>query len=381
MYIKGIQVKGNLNMVRIVQTFFILSFLLLVGCSRLDLHLAEKAYAQAKTTKQAEPIIVALSTLAMLAPELYQSKLNSAQMALVELQKAKSYMAESNFYLAYLASHMSYRTLPTKESKSVLIQVGRKLRYLLNVQANIVKSFQYLPKSIPALLSKYKNKPAVEWDLIEVNSVIEQFVSSAKAIKRSLTIIELEKGTSLSAEIKQWQLALHSQLQMINQIKTHLINLALYSSANVLEKINVQLTEDSANLLSLVRENLAEEAMRPNFIKANEAYQPYYHLNENLALASSSSRGNSHATWYSSWHSIEVEILESSASFSEYPLVFTDRAKKLSLFKDEAMTTELNLEQGFFKLNSFIGNHQAIYSLIDKLNRDRMILNYGEPSA
>lgn len=379
MYIKGIKEKGSLNMVRAVQYFLILSLLLLVGCSRIDLHLAEKQYEQAKATNQAEPIIAALSTLAMLAPEVYQAKLNLAQTAVIKLHEAKLYIANSNYYLAFIASHESYRALPTIKSKKILIKTGVKIRYLLDAQASIVKSFQHLPKSIPALLSKYENKPALEWDLIEVNSVIEQLVSSAKAIKRSLTIIDLEKGASLSAEIKQWQLAIQHQLQMINDIQKYLIHLALHKSAKVLEDINIQLTQESINLLSLVRESLAEDAMRPNFNKANESYQPYYDLNENLALASSSSRGNRHATWYHHWHNIELQVLATSSSFSEYPLTFTERAKQLKIYKEKLVLPNVN--KGFLNLDSFIGGHQAVYSLIDKLHRDRMILNYGESSV
>ncbi|WP_019029164.1 hypothetical protein [Colwellia piezophila] len=366
-------------MVGVVQYILILSLLCLAGCSRIDLHLAENAYAEAKATKQAKPIIAALNTLTMLAPEVYQAKLNSAQMAVINLQRAKSYIAKNNYYLAFIASHESYRALPTIKSKKILIKTGVKIRYLLDAQAGIVKSFQNLPKSIPALLSKYENKPALEWDLIEVNSVIEQLVSATKAMNSSLKIIEGEQGANLSVEIKKWQLAIQNQLQMINDIQKYLIHLALYKSANVLEDMNNKLTQETVNLLSLVRESLAEAAMRPNFIKANEAYQPYYHLNENLALASSSSRGNSHAVWYQHWHSLELQVLAMSSSFSQYPLAFTERAKQLKLYKAKLVLP--NMSNGFLKLSLFIGKHQAVYSLIDKLHRDRMILNYGESSV
>lgn len=83
----------------------------------MDLYLAEKSYREALSTQMSKPIIASLKTLTLLDPGKYQEKLSSAEKAITELQKAKYYMVESNFYLAYLVSHKSYRTLPTKESK------------------------------------------------------------------------------------------------------------------------------------------------------------------------------------------------------------------------------------------------------------------------
>lgn len=347
----------------------------------MDLYLAEKSYREALSTQMSKPIIASLKTLTLLDPGKYQEKLSLAEKAITELQKAKYYMVESNFYLAYLVSHKSYRTLPTKESKNTLINSGLKLRYVVSVQANIVKSFQYLPKKIPELLSKYQRLPILEWDLIEINSAIGQLGKAAKALNTSLLVIEREKNSRLFPEIKKWKTDIHNQLEMINQTQQHLINIALGSSAGVLEKLNVELTEASANLLSLVREGLAEAAMRPYFVKAKIDFEPYANLAINLSLASSSTQRNSHAKWYRHWSSIEIEVLENSGSFSEYPRTFPDREKALSFFKKASKRRMPDLEQGFLKLGLFVSKHENIYGLIEKLSRDRMILDYGQSSS
>lgn len=361
--------------------FLSFSILLLTGCSKVDLHFAEKAYQEAKSTQNSKATITALTTLAALSPEEYQGQLDSAKIAITQLQQAKLYLAESNYYLAYLNGHSSYRTFPTKESKAVLLEAGAKIRFVVDVQANIVKSFTHLPKSITKVLVKYQNQPVLEWDVIEINAVIGQLGKAASVINSSLAIIEREESKLEFPEIETWRTGINNQLIIINKIQMHLINIALCSSANMLEQLNVQLSEDSTNLLSLVREALAEEAMRPNFIKAKEEYEPYENLAINLSLASSLAQRNTHAKWYSHWKSIEVQVLEGSDSFSDYPALFSTRAKQLSAFKAEAKKSIPNVSQGFSSLDLFMSKYGTIYDLIDKLNRDRMILNYGSSSV
>lgn len=365
----------------LTKLFFFFSILLLGGCSKVDLHFAEKAYQEAKVSQNSKATITVLTTLAVLSPEEYQSQLDSAKIAITQLQQAKLYLAKNNYYLAYLNGHGSYRSFPTQESKAVLLEAGANIRYVVDVHANIVKSFTYLPKLITDILVKYQNQPVLEWDIIEINTVIGQLGKAASVMNRSLAIIEHEQSKLAFPEIETWQAGINNQLAIVNKIQTHLINIALCSSANMLEKLNVQLSEDSSNLLSLVREALAEEAMRPNFIKAKEEYEPYANLNANLSLASSLAQRNTHAKWYSDWKSIEVQVLEGGDSFSDYPMLFADRAKQLSVFKKEVKKLMPNIKQGFSSLDLFMSNYETIYDLIDKLNRDRMILNYGSSSA
>jgi len=116
-----------------------LSLLVLAGCSRFEQNQAENSYQKAQTSQDSQLILAALNTLVKIDPATYQSKLNSAQMAISQLKKAQSYMAEGDFYLAYLASHESYRALPTKKSKAILIKAGIKLRYLVDVNTRLFK--------------------------------------------------------------------------------------------------------------------------------------------------------------------------------------------------------------------------------------------------
>ncbi len=315
--------------------------------------------------------------MAILDSLLYQSKLDEAKFAVVELQKAKSFLADNKIYLSYLASHSLYRTLPTNESKEVLLNVGAQLRYLLDVQTNIVKSFDSLPISLSLVISEYQNQPVLEWDVIKVNNLIEQLGIAAKYLNSSLTLLERENRLVLSPEITEWQLAIRNQLKMIKQVGHYVIHLALSSSAIALEILNADLTENSANLLSLVREELAQETMQPYFNKANQAYQPYFNLNENLALASSTARRNTHASWYKGWSHIEKEVLESRTPFSTYPITSSNRANKLRTFINKVNNMKPNSELGFTSLTMFKMQYDNVYNLIDKLNKDRTLLNYG----
>ena len=361
----------------IVKNLLITLLVLLTACSPIELYQAENIYQEAKATKNEKLIIASLQSLVMLDPQRYQGKLDKANLAVLELQKANALVTENNLYEAYLASHASYRQLPTIASKAVLIKVGGELRYLLDVHSNVVKSFELLPTSLAAVISKYQNQPVLEWDVIKVNSIIEQLGLAGKALHRSLVILERKKATELSPEIVLWKIAIQNQLKMINQVEQHVINLALSSSSIELEKHNAELTENSANLLSLVREELAQETMQPHFIKANREYQLYFNLNENLALASSSTRRNTHAAWYKDWNHIEKEVLESRAPFSSYLTASSNRANKLRTFINKVKNIRPNLELGFSNLNLFMIQNENTYNLIEKLQRDRMLLNYG----
>ncbi|PKI17765.1 hypothetical protein [Colwellia sp. 12G3] len=361
----------------IVKSLFVLSLISLIACSPIELYQAENTYEEAKLSKNGKRILASLTLLATLDSSQYKNKLDEAKLASLELQKAKSFLAEDHIYLAYLSSHDSYRTMATTESKDVLLKVGGQLRYLLDVQSNIAKSFDNLPTPLSTVILKYQNQSVLKWDVIKINSVMEQLGQAAKFISHSLSILEREKGAGLSPEITQWQLAIESQLKMINQVEQYLINLALSSSAIELEKLNAELTNNSENLLSLVREELAQETMQPHFIKANKEYQRYFNLNENLSLASSPTRRNSHASWYKDWNAIEKEVLESISPFSSYPTTSLNRVNKLKSFINGANKMKPDLELGSSSLYLFMSKFGSIYNLLEKLNKDRMLLTYG----
>jgi hypothetical protein len=368
----------ELNMkINIAKCLLILSAISLTACSPIELYQAESSYEEARLSKNEKRILVSLKLLATLDPEQYQGKLNEAESAALELQKAKLLLSTKNIYSAYLASHYSYRQFPTNESKDVLLKVGGQLKYLLDVQSNIVKSFENLPTPLSVLILKYQKQPVPTWNVIKINSVVERLSLSAKYIRNSLIILEREKGEALLPEIAQWQLAIKNQLEMINQVKRYLISIALSSSAVELEKLNAKLTDNSENLLSLVREKLAQQTMQPHFVQANQEYQYYFSLNENLSLASSTARRNSHAAWYKDWNEIEKAVLVSMDPFSNYPSNSLNREKKLKSFIKKANEIKPNLELGSSSLHLFISKYGSTYNLIEKLNRDRMLFIYG----
>jgi hypothetical protein len=352
---------------------------LLAGCLQIDIYLAKQDYEKAQLLSDPAAIIEALTRLALLNPAEYQFKLQEAKSALAKVKQAESYILEGNHFLAFIESYDSYRALPMDTSKKILLQSGGEIRYLLDAHSHISSSFEVVPKSIPKIIGNYENVSVTEWDLIELNGVIEKLVQSRKALNRSLKIIERNNSLDVFPALNLWWSALKRQERMIDETQMYIINFALHKSASVLEQLNIQLTDESSNLLSLVRERLAEDAMRPNFVRAIDQYQPYFDLNENLALASSPLRNNTHAPWYRDWHRIEEKVLEPNIAFSQYPDGFNQRAEYLIQVKKKLLSPDLN--QGYASMHDFMESHKVVYDLIHKLNRARMILNYGNSTA
>lgn len=350
---------------------------LLSGCNKIEQHYAEVEYDKAKKAQEVKPILTALTKLALLNPKVYQSELKAIEAAIMKLEDANTHMAKGDFYQAYLASHDSYRAMPTKQGKVLLLASGEKLHYVMDAQLKIVSSFEYLPSKISIILEKYQQKPILEWDIIEVNAVIGQLGKAARAIRNSLTVIQRTDESLLFTEIESWKVGILAQLAMIEGIQKHLINIALYNSGVILEELNSQLTQESIKLISLVRSELASETMKASFLKARRLYEPYAYLTINLSLASSSVQRNSHAKWYRHWHSIEEGVLEEESVFSNYPILSAQRINKLKEFTKEENLLMPDLNQMDTDLQHFMKKNQAIYSLIERLNRDRMILNYG----
>ena len=192
-------------------------------------------------------------------------------------------------------------------------------------------------------------------------------MKSVKSINYAIAIIEREQSNVPFLAYELWLTAIKAQRAKITQIQNYLIQLALYRSAKLLTQLNVELTEKSLNVLSLVRESLAKEAMEPYFIKANKAYQPYYDVNENLALVSSLNQRNSYAAWYKDWNRVEKSTLVVTEAFSNYPKNFDGRARELSTFTQNEAIIVLNRENS--NLQIFMNKNPAIKRLIEKLKR------------
>ena len=150
---------------------FLVPLLFLSGCNKIELYYAEKAYSEAIHTQEFKPVLTVLKKLAVLQPQNYKSKLEAAEVAIIQFEDAHKYLEKGDYYLAYIASHDSYRTIPTKLGKKILLKRGEKLSYVTDAQLDIAKSFDSLPKAILTITEKYQQQPVLEWDLIEVNTI------------------------------------------------------------------------------------------------------------------------------------------------------------------------------------------------------------------
>lgn len=80
--------------INIAKCLLILSAIFLTACSPIELYQAESSYEEARLSKNEKRILASLKQLAILEPEQYQGKLNKAELAALELQKAKLFLSK-----------------------------------------------------------------------------------------------------------------------------------------------------------------------------------------------------------------------------------------------------------------------------------------------
>jgi hypothetical protein len=108
----------------------IISLFLLTSCSSAEYQEALRLYEIAKANKNIYQLNTALSTLAKLAPEEYQTEFVKVAKAKKLLEQAQYAQTQGNNYSAYLTSHDSYRSVPNGDSKKFsFVQVKPYCRY------------------------------------------------------------------------------------------------------------------------------------------------------------------------------------------------------------------------------------------------------------
>tara|TARA_R110000737_G_scaffold75372_2_gene105021 strand:+ start:3935 stop:5017 length:1083 start_codon:yes stop_codon:yes gene_type:complete len=349
----------------------IMVLLLLTSCSSAEYRAALSAYQSAKSTQNLEDLICALNTLAKLAPETYQAEYVKAEQANTLLEQAFSHQAAKNDYDAYLSSHASYRSVPNASAKKILIRSGENLLPLLKAKMSIDSSFQYRPAQLTDLFQKYSVLPVSNWDLIEVNTTVEHL---SRAIKALQTAFDLAAQNTSIAEVTLWQAAIAEQVNMATKARDYLTHLALYHSANILKKMNNDLSAESTKLLALVRQKLAKASMQPAFLSARNQYAPFQSLVVNLSLAANLSVKDKHVGWYQHWHNLELATLEPSGEFKDYPLGKGVRETQFDAFLDRKKIKLPILTDAFNNKSAFQQRFPKIIALTEKLQTDKALL-------
>ena len=352
----------------------VISLLLLTSCSSAEHQEALRLYEIAKANKNIHQLTSALSTLAKLAPEEYQAEFTKVAKAKKQLEQAQHAQTQGNDYAAYLASHDSYRSVPSSDSKKILISSGKRLLPILKTQLAIDKSFQYRPKKLTTLFETYSQLPITHWDLIKVNNTVEQLSKAAAELDKALILIAGEAPSADIPEISLWQSTIESQLMMVVQTRNYFANLARYRSANELTKLNQTLSAESKKLLSLVRPKLAQESMSKAFQQANNQYAPFQNLVANISLAENLSKKDIHIIWYENWQNIEIATLAPKGEFEHYPAESKKRAKQLARYLNKRNISIPAITDSFENQTTFSQKLSELMILTNKLKEDKALL-------
>ena len=349
----------------------IVLLLLLASCSSAEYKEALRAYESAKSSQNIQQLTAALSTLARLAPDEYQVEFVKTKKAKILLEQAQNYQAQNNNYAAYLASHQSYRSIPNQAAKDILVSTGDTLSPLLQAKNSIDHSFEYRPKQLTKLFEKYRVLPVDEWDLIEVNSSVTKL---SKAIKELQKAHELVIPNISELEVALLQTVIAEQIIIVSKARDYFSNLALYHSAEVLKALNIELSNESSTLLSLVRTKFAKKSMEPSFLKANSHFLPFQELIENMSLAANLSKKDIHADWYENWINIVNATLEPSDNFENYPIKKSYRNKQLDVYLNKNRISIPILSEAYSDKSALYKNLPTIVSLTEKLQLDKALL-------
>jgi hypothetical protein len=216
-----------------------------------------------------------------------------------------------------------------------------------------------------------------EWDLIEVNMLVENINESLFRLTKSIAIAKKGNISSFSPELSLWVKSISKRKKQITLIKNHLINSALRQSALQLKLSNQSLSTTAEDLLALVRENIAAEGLQPFFLKAQREYEPYLIINENLSLADSTKTRNKHSYWYKSWHQLESDTLTMPKPIENYLLKAKRRAKELDDYIEKEKASLAALSQQSHLSDTKLLTSSNINHLITKLKRDKTLVSYG----
>lgn len=351
-----------------------ISLSFLIACTSPEYKQALADYELAKSTKDLKKLSLALKTLAYIAPDEFQNESIKVKEAHSHLQIAEAQLKLGNSYAAYIASHDSYRSVSNPAAKKILISSGKTLLPILKAQLNIDKSFQFLPKHLTPLLSRYSELPLAQWDIIEVNTAVEQLSEAIIVLNRALILIENEEPARKIPELSLWQNSIENQLYITAQARNYFSNFSRYHGAKRLIGLNEQLTADSIKLLSLVRPQLAKESMKPSFKKAQNQYADFQDIIANISLAENTNTKDIHAVWYENWQSIEADILEPKGNFANYPVKSSTRQRQLTAFMNKEKIKIPMLSKTFYDKAKLNQKYHQLTKLINALKEDKALL-------
>jgi hypothetical protein len=347
----------------------------LLSCSFIEYDKALHSYKQAKLDQNLSDITSTLTTLAKLKPEKHKAQLNTVIKANVQLQQAQEYFTNGDFYNSYLLSHGSYRSVPSIKAKVLLSESATPLLPILKAQLSIEKSFQYTVLLLPNLFENYEATPISHWDLVKVNTILEQLGRSIKALDYALNIIESRDIYLPDSQLTQWEKKIEQQRNIITLARDYLPTLAKSRSAKILLELNQSLTNESINLLSLVSPALAKQTIQSSFYKAQVIYSPFQEVIENISLAMNLNSKDVHANWYQGWNRIEINVLELKDDFTNYPRLSKHRIAQLNQQLENEKVIIPKIVDNLVSKKDFNQQLSVITGLVEKLKQDKALLN------
>ncbi len=355
--------------------FIIILSVINFACTPTKHELALNDYQQAIDEKNLPRVISTLTSLTNLAPEKYQEDLNRFKKADEELNNAKHHLKNSNFYLAYLCAHDSFHNFPSPENKVVLITSGKVMLKILRAESALKEYTKTIPTSLKETVLSYNDIKVSDWDLVKLNQLLEDINTNLFQLDKALAVIRNNNVNTYSQEFTLWEQSIQQQKEYITLLKTHLINEGLSQSSVELQKLNQELITNTRELLSLVRENMAINALQPIFFKAQQVYQAYLITNENISLAAYFGKRNQHSAWYDDWHQLEEGTLVMPSPLSEYLNNIKERSNKFNNYIKKGQHSLASIESSTFTYN--ITTPFIVKNLIEKVKKDKIMLLYG----
>lgn len=357
-----------------INKIIIVIAILLFSCSSPEYTEAINTYEQAKKDHNITKMVAALEILARLAPKEFQTTLDDTQSAQQKINIAKRHLNDGNYYLAYIASHESYRNIPSLDSRKILIETGKLLAPLLQAQLEIEKAYEYRPLTLIDEYKRYSSSSIYSWNLVNVNAIVKQLSRSTHALESALRHTTKNSVNSLIPGFDNWKAGIEKQLADAYQIQNFLPNIAKHYSAQALLTIEKKLTTESIHLLSLIRPSMALENAMPLFSKAQNDYEPTQNIVENISLALNLSQKDIHSTWYDDWQEIEYKTLFPPQAFERYPIETKHRKQTLKKYISPKNFVLPEINHQYSQISKFSQAHPKMTELLTKLKRDKSLL-------
>jgi len=365
------------KMIKDKRIIVILCFLFCLGCTSDEYQQAEQAYLQAKSSHNISQLVTSLTVLARLAPEEYSALSLTAQQANVKHLESKKYIEQKNYYLAYISSHDSLHKMYSVESKEILEESGVVFLPILKAKKNLDDSYQHHPLDI-ASLAHYEELPTLDWDLIELNSLLKKFSENIRSLEKSIGLINTispPSFSSLSSEILSIELRIKNQHLRYKQAQNYLIDLALYRNAKLLISLNQKLSKENITISQIFNDNKIDDAMRPFLEKSINKYAANKNVIENIFFAASTNAKKHHSVWYKKWQRLEAEIFEPIGGFVNYSLYAKHTNERLMVYVNKKKIQLPTIEKQTMISLDFFQENKVISALIEKLAKDSRFFN------